>query len=568
MIDMRIWAGLLIFLFACAPQEAGQISQPICPDCNVILISIDTLRADHVGVYGYSKDTTPNIDRIAANSYVFTNVRSESSWTAPAHSSLLFSKYPHELNFYSYRRPGKINDSETSLAEILKENDYITQAFTGDAYVSKEYGFDQGFDEYIDTFKFGRFEKFMDNATSWIAENRDKKYFLFLHGYNPHRPYSPPEKYKKLFAPNYTGKDVNVCKRPQGEDLDFAISKYDGEIRYVDELIGSLWEKLVELNQAEKTILIITSDHGEEFYEHGNCDHLKTLYDELLKVPLIIHLPNLKSNIIDSPVQLSDIYPTILELAGVPLKHDVSGTSLVDSLNSSSHKPRPQIGITKFYGVTKKSLTFDGWKIIETSPPWEPIAWRQYPVKPIIDESNGSIELNNKQNKFIVDLADFNQFANKSVFFSAKVRAPDKPVTIQIGFDGTKLWKNSTVDDTWMTVNSSIYTINPENTQVKIIIELLHNESILLDEFLLLDVNKNQILKRFKFDGTDKAYELYSLEEDPKELVNLAYTNEEMLIKLKEELDNKFGNIVEKEGTEVVLREEVEEQLKALGYVG
>ena len=82
MIDMRIWAGLLIFLFACAPQEAGQISQPICPDCNVILISIDTLRADHVGVYGYSKDTTPNIDRIAANSYVFTNVRSESSWHA------------------------------------------------------------------------------------------------------------------------------------------------------------------------------------------------------------------------------------------------------------------------------------------------------------------------------------------------------------------------------------------------------------------------------------------------------------------------------------------------------
>ena len=127
----NIFAFLFLLLLGCTTTLPSQSTEFACPDCNVILISIDTLRADHVGVYGYDKDTTPNIDRLAEESFVFVNARSESSWTAPAHASLLFSKYPHELNFYRYAwpaSPGKISNSEVSLAEELKQHNYLTQA--------------------------------------------------------------------------------------------------------------------------------------------------------------------------------------------------------------------------------------------------------------------------------------------------------------------------------------------------------------------------------------------------------------------------------------------------------
>lgn len=304
---------------------------------NVVLISLDTLRADHLGCYGYSRNTSPNIDRIARNGTIFKNAIAQAPWTAPSHISLFTSTYPIQHGVESYSNLRKLSRRFVTLAERLKESGYITAGFTGGAFMSGEIGFDRGFDVYNDiSNKKGDIKYSSGYVFDWLSQNYKEKFFLFIHCFDIHQ-YNPPEPYNKLFCPNYQGKikpskelvfKINdsyggFFETLSKEDVEFIISLYDGAIAYVDSFIGKLVEKLKEHNIYDRTIIIITSDHGEAFNEHGKTGHGFILYDELIRIPLVMKGPGIPKKMeIEQTVRQIDIMPTILELLDIHLNNE------------------------------------------------------------------------------------------------------------------------------------------------------------------------------------------------------------------------------------------------------
>ena len=322
-----------------------------CPDCNVILISIDTLRADHLGCYGYHRDTSPSIDRLASEGILFENAFSNSHWTLPSHMSMMTSQYPsvHDVNLH-YRYDQRLDESKTTLAEVLKSNGYATAAFTGGGQVAPEFGFGQGFDEYntIDTL-YGNTE-LLDGIFDWLDKNHDRRFFMFVHTYSAHSPYIPPEPFRGMFDDNYSGNiidspekmnkacigDCNIhglfassINTSDPQDVYHAIALYDEGIRYTDYCIGELLERLDSLDLSRETAIIFTSDHGEDLTEHGIIAEHHDVYDEQTHVPLIIRLPGGDSKRAESLVQSIDITPTILDILDIPPTPGMQGEDLI-----------------------------------------------------------------------------------------------------------------------------------------------------------------------------------------------------------------------------------------------
>jgi len=319
------------------------------PDLNLVFVSIDTLRADHLGCYGYDRDTSPNIDRFAKNGILFKNAFSHSPKTAPSHMSMFTSQYStvHGVFMFDRRRgaiPYVLDEKITPLAEILAQNDYTCVGFTGGGNVSEEYGFNRGFHIYDSS------QNHWKKGIAWLRNNYQKKFFVFFHTYAVHDPYLPPEPYFSMFDPEYKGKIARIDK--QGDwfkhkdafwdnvdkndprDIRHLIALYDGSIKYMDDrLMKPLFAVLEELDLLDKTVIVFTSDHGEEFKEHGQFVH-EQVYDELLHVPLILSLPSflaeeVKVKAPDVQVRLIDLMPTILDL--LDIKHsqrDLQGVSL------------------------------------------------------------------------------------------------------------------------------------------------------------------------------------------------------------------------------------------------
>jgi len=298
-------------------------------ETNVILISIDTLRADHLGCYGYERNTSPQIDNLASKGALFMNSFSTSPWTLPSHVSIMTSLYGiHHQVYYSGE---KIAPSVLTLADLLRKNDFFTCAFTGGGFVSAQYGFAKGFDAYYEgrggVFHMNSAELIYDSFSNWIDNNRGKRFFLFLHTYQPHNPYVCPHPHNTLFLDEnaqwkhvnflgYLGGKPGIYKTLPEAERNNAVGLYDGEISYLDEnLIGPLVSKLKETGLYEKTMIIFTSDHGEEFFDHKAWDHGHSLYNESIRVPLIIKFPEDKFSGVKIPhtISLVDIMPTILE---------------------------------------------------------------------------------------------------------------------------------------------------------------------------------------------------------------------------------------------------------------
>jgi arylsulfatase A-like enzyme len=327
--------------------------------CNVILISIDTLRADHLGCYGYSRLTSPHIDKLATESVQFDHAFSPASWTLPAHMSLFtgLTLFHHGVLHEAYA----FDNSIPTLADLLREQGYSTGAFTGGGYVSSRFGFAKGFDFYFDeggipdlTSSATLFQKSFD----WIRKNSDKKFFLFLHTYQVHEPYNSPPPFGQCFlAKDDPWKGLNLKQylgikgiyRPLPENLKKnVVALYDGEIRYMDEaLIGPLLQGLKSLNLYDQTMIIFTSDHGEEFYDHGAWGHGQSLYNELIRVPLIIKFPSSKQEgqKIDSYARLIDVLPTVLEELRISYSASrFDGRSLLPLLDGKEKEPRDFLG--------------------------------------------------------------------------------------------------------------------------------------------------------------------------------------------------------------------------------
>jgi arylsulfatase A-like enzyme len=327
-------------------------------EINVILIAIDTLRADHLGCYGYKKQTSPYIDKLARDSILFKRTMAQNPWTLPSFASLFTSLYPSQhlagLTIKS------LENQFVTLPEILKEHGYYTIAFTGGGYLSESFGFSQGFDSF-NAFNppivngvvppetvHTDIKRVVKGAISWLLKSTEKKFFLFLHSYEPHSPYFPPSQYVYFFDGKYKGPitgdiwhDIGIIpgkldsrfKAIPPRDLRRLISLYDAEIRYMDDQIGKLIRTLKYLNLYDKSLIIFTSDHGEEFFDHGAWEHGHSLYNELLYVPLIIKLPysSKKGIEISTVARLIDIMPTILHVLGIKKEYPFQGQSLLNS---------------------------------------------------------------------------------------------------------------------------------------------------------------------------------------------------------------------------------------------
>jgi arylsulfatase A-like enzyme len=297
------------------------------------------LRRDHLSLYGYPRRTSPGLEAFAREAVVFEDAVSTSSWTLPAHASLLTSTVP-SVHGATSSNVG-LSPEWPGLPRLLKDAGYFTQAMTTHVYLSKEYGFGEGFDRHR-YFPEARAEEVTDQAVRFLESRGDSDYFLFLHYYDPHWHYDPPAPYDRAFDPKYRGETTGIWwefKELEADSIDPADlhhiqALYDGEILYTDRQIERLVQEMKRLGLFDKALVIVTSDHGEEFLDHGQWEHQKTLYEELLRIPLIMKFPRgaaIGSRRVPGQVSLVDVAPTVLDFAGVPAPATFEGRSLLDA---------------------------------------------------------------------------------------------------------------------------------------------------------------------------------------------------------------------------------------------
>lgn len=363
----RIYLSIITFVLSAIFVAAPKYSQAEKGQPNVLFIIVDTLRSDHLGCYGYDKIKTPNIDSLAKRGILFENVISQAPLTFPSHVSMFTSTYPQ----YSKARDNgnfRLDASAITLAEILGGNGYTAAAFVSAFVLDSKFGLDQGFQTYNDKLQKitqKRIIKLMEEertadkvsaaAVNWLRENKDKKFFLWVHYYDPHTIYNPPSPYKEIYKDNL----------------------YDGEIAFADEQIGVILNTLKELNLAQNTLIIFASDHGEGLGEHGESSHAVFVYDTTLKVPLIFcypaELPQAKA--IGQQVRLIDIMPTILDFLEVKKNKEIQGASLLSLIKGAQRQITLAAYSESFYAKYHfnwsplQSFRTEEWKYIKSSEP-------------------------------------------------------------------------------------------------------------------------------------------------------------------------------------------------------
>lgn len=337
---------------------------------NVILISVDTLRADRLGTYGYGRNTSPNIDRWSEGAVVFDAAVAESSWTLPSHVTMLSGLLPRSHStVLPDLRPGA---SVVSLAEIFAQAGYRTIGLTDGGYLVSAHGFDRGFEKFNS--KKSTFDVTLKRAISAIESlGEDDRFFLFLHTYDIHCPYHPAESYRDVFISEDAEfvETEDRCGNPDFNSQDltegqvrYLSDSYDASIRELDDRLAHFIDNLRSLGLVEHTVIILTSDHGEEFGEHGQIGHERTLFRESLMVPLIVSAPGLKPGRIDDFAGLVDIAPTALDLAEVETNLKFDGRSLVATAPSHISSPaKSRISDLSWQAKLRSVMTTD-WHLI------------------------------------------------------------------------------------------------------------------------------------------------------------------------------------------------------------
>lgn len=350
-------AGIAAALLAAAGARAARplpetASSARVPDAapaqvrNVLLISIDSLRADRVGCYGNERDTSPTLDRLARAGTRFTEAMSTTSWTLPAHVTMMTGR--DVLSHGVIGATDRLSAAVPTLAESLHAAGVETAGIVAAEFLKGTYGFDRGFDHYDDASVpastwFAALgdqtaNRVADLAIGWLRERPRARFFLFLHFWDVHYDYVPPAPYDTMFDPEYRGAVTgsNFMRNPavragmDARDLEHLLALYDGEVRWVDDQIARVLAALAEAGLAESTALLVTSDHGDEFFEHGGKGHQRTLYREVVHVPLIVRVPGLPASpAVDAPVSLADLMPTVLGLFGVEPPAGIDGRSLL-----------------------------------------------------------------------------------------------------------------------------------------------------------------------------------------------------------------------------------------------
>ncbi|MFN3531352.1 MAG: sulfatase [Candidatus Brocadia sp.] len=354
---------------------------------NVVVISIDTLRADHMGCYGYTRNTTPAIDALSNEGCVFTNVTSTSSWTAPAMASLFTTLMPSQHNIrHGVCQSGNIygqeilDASHMTLAEVLKENGLTTLGISSNPHLTPELGFAQGFDHFV-VCKFKNAEEITKTAIEFMTQYANgKPFFLWVHYFDPHWPYSKQEPWFHTYAPDYQDElrqfyDTNLPKvrtaagiEKGTKILQSLVALYDSEINYVDQSVGKL---LDAIQGRGNTMIVLVSDHGEGFLEHDTLDHGYQLYEESIHVPLIIRCPNVKpaKKSFNTTCSIIDIPLTILDWLGIKDRYHFQGRSLLPfmkgKISDDTGESNPAaISELNRFGKNLISMRVGKWKYI------------------------------------------------------------------------------------------------------------------------------------------------------------------------------------------------------------
>ena len=336
---------------------------------NVIFIVVDSLRADHLGINGYKRDTSPNIDRLAKEGIFFSTAIPTAPRTSPSVGSILTGLYPHSHGLrLEGKTQAKVNSINTSdrlspntatIQEILKSHGYAT---IGNDIEMDNTGIEKGFDKFNllqwriinkikriakkaarRNYEENPAEALTDFAIKQINKLKNGKFFLYLHYVGLHWPYTPPKPYDEMFDTHYKGShafneiggkiirgDLIFNNKLPKEEIDHAIAHYDGAIRFVDGEIGKIINHLDKLKLKDNTLIVLTADHGECFGEHGlYFNHGEYLYEESIKVPLILRYSKSQKKKIDTQIQSTDIMPTILEILGIELIENIEGNSLM-----------------------------------------------------------------------------------------------------------------------------------------------------------------------------------------------------------------------------------------------
>lgn len=360
---------------------------------NVILILVDTLRADHLPIYGYKLDTAPHLSKLSQNAVVFENVMSQASWTSPSVASIFTSMMSSEhgvLSSYSLR----LKPDNLALAEILKDEGYFTKGISANPLISEATFFDQGFTSFEEVpakyMVYRSTDIVVSKTLKWLDQRKNTDpFFMYVHFIDPHDPYLAPRPFtfqtKKWNLSNVSQTLLYMFLQPSGYGMygvgrtntlypgqvDNMRDRYDGEIKYIDQAISQIFRKLEERSLLNNTLVILTSDHGEEFLEHGDIKHGATLYQETIHVPLIMFFPNGKwsGKRLKAPARSIDISPTILDFLKVEQPETFRGESLLPIISGSETQDR--LVISELYSVFNESLravsvTSDGYKLIKS----------------------------------------------------------------------------------------------------------------------------------------------------------------------------------------------------------
>jgi len=348
---LRLPLVLSLALAAC-----GSDAPVLAPRGPIIVIAIDTLRADHLGLYGYERDTSPRLDALAAEGAVFEHAFATASWTLPSMTSLLTGAWPREHGAgYARARDGRqrfsrLREQVPALAEMLRDAGYATGAVANVGFMSPRFGFARGFDTYDwapstdeDSRRAG---ESVDRALAWIDANDDGPFFFMLHLFDPHRHFDAPPpfrgKFTNVYRDRYGDTLATLESRIEAErqsDLEFHVAAYDEEIAYTDDQVGRFVDGLRERGIWDEALVVLTADHGESLHDHGERGHGGTLYNELIRVPLVVWGVGSAGARQRAPVSLVDFAPTALQWAGAAEPPGLPGVSWLGPMAGTASFP-------------------------------------------------------------------------------------------------------------------------------------------------------------------------------------------------------------------------------------
>ncbi|HKE01984.1 MAG TPA: sulfatase, partial [Planctomycetota bacterium] len=368
-----------------------QVERPVYPALpahgapkgpNVVLVVVDTLRADHLGCYGYERPTSPFLDSLAAEGARFADSTAPAAWTKPSTATILTGLHPSRHGALYHGSKLRVPEGGSTLAEAFRAAGYVTAGFVSNPNVKRIFDFDRGFDEFFDApvedtlthaalrnSAFGavataitrhQFNWKNDNdaseinrhAIAWLEANHDRRFFLYVHYIDPHEPYSPPDSYARDFRRD-PGRFLVHNERKKHVAMDL----YDGEIRYTDDNLRALVGELKRHGIFDDTLFVLTSDHGEEFFEHGVLGHGFSLYQEVLHVPLLFHGPGVpKGRVVQGPVAIVDLAATLLDASGAGPDRFGDGRSFRAAMGDPAWKREGPIYLENEFGEDDRDL--------------------------------------------------------------------------------------------------------------------------------------------------------------------------------------------------------------------